>query len=217
MKDKDDYILYAVSLFVYAGALFIVLFAGVIFVRKQKDSKSGASIRILFFVSIVLLLVYFIFGAIANSLHFTAYAIPVKTVSSIQGSSGALFYLILLATLVLRLHITFKESTFRMSTRTIYLFSILLIVCVISAIVGTIAGQLQYSDSEETVNIGLLMGGVWYLVYWPLYFVGSTAAVWYFVGNLSKLTELRITSPRAVTVKADDIKLTSTQHRMVNV
>ena len=217
MGNKDEDILYAVSLFVYAVSLSIVLFASLIFIKKQKDSKSGASINILFCVSIVLLLIYLVFGVIANTLHFTPHAIPEKALISIQQATGGLFYLILLATLVLRLHITFKESTFGMTTRTIYLFSILLIICIIAAIVGIIGFQLQYSNFQETVNIGLWMSLAWLFVYWPLYFVGSTAAVWYFLGNLSKLTELRITSPRAVTLKADDVSLDSTQQRMVNV
>ena len=217
MGNKDEDILYAVSFFVYAASLSIVLFASLIFIKKQNDSKSGASINILFSVSIVLLLIHLIFGAIANSLHFTPHAIPERTLISIHYSTGILFYLILLATLVLRLHITFKESAFGMTTRTIYLFSILLIVCIIAAIVAIIGMQLQCSNFEETVNIGLWMSGASGIVYWTLYFVGSTAAVWYFVGNLSKLTELRITSPRAVTLKADDVSLDSTQQRMVNV
>ena len=222
MGNKDEDILYAVGLLVYAVALFIVLFVGLIFIRKQKDSKSSASINILFSVSIVLLLVYFTFGAIANTLYFTAYEIPVATAYSIQCSSGSLFYLILLATLVFRLHITFKESTFEMTTRSIYLFSILLIVCLISSISGIIAFQTHYSDSKEPMKIDdwkptrngwILLS----LLYWPLYFVGSAAAVWCFVGNLSKLAKLRINSPRAVTVKADNVSLDSTQQRMVNI
>ena len=217
MGNEDEDTLYAFNLFVNVVGIFIVLFVGLIFIKKQNDSKSGSSIVILFYVSFVLVLIYLIFGTTTKILYFSAQAIPYQTFMSIQRPFGLFFYLIPLLTLVLRLHITFKDSTFRMSTRTIYLFSILLIVCIIAAIVNAIGTGVLNSDSDQTVTIGEYMVSVFYLLYWLLYFVGSTAAVWYFVGNLSKLAKLRSTSLRDVTVKEDDIKLDSTQQRMVNL
>ena len=175
------------------------------------------SIKILFFISFVLVLFYVIFGSIANTLYFTAHAVSEKTLIFIHTILGSPFYLILLATLVLRLHITFKDSTFRMSTRTSYLFWSLSIICSIAAIAGIVGAQLQYSDSKQTVKIGIYLAIIWTLLYLPLYFIGSITAVWYFVGNLSKLAKLRATSQRDVTVKEDEISLDTTQQRMVNV
>ena len=217
MERKDEDILYAICLFVYSVAFIIALVVGLNFVKKQKDANSGSAIKMLFFVSLALMLFCQIFAVIATITYFTTHAIPEQTVTGIQGSAGSLFYLILLVTLVLRLHITFEESIYKMTTRTVYMFSILFIVCIIAVIIGSIGNQLRYSDSEQTEIIGRYMALVFYLVYWPLYFIGSIAAVRYFVSNLSKLAKLRANSLRDVTLKKEDISLDSTQQRMVNV
>ena len=217
MGNHEEDIFYAVSLFGCIVALFIVVFAGLVFIRKQNDSKSRALIKILFLISFVLVLFCLIFGVIENTIHFTTFPIHEQTFTFIHASLGAQFYVILLATLVFRLHITFKDSSLRMSTRTIYLFSILLIVCIIAAIVGIIGFQLQHSDFEQTVTIGRYLEIAYFLIYLPLYFIGSIAAVRYFVCNLSKLAKLRASSLRDVTVKEDEISLDTTQQRMVNV
>ena len=97
------------------------------------------------------------------------------------------------------------------------MFFILFIVCIIAIICGSIGRGLQYSDSEQTAAISEYMGLVFIFFYWPLYIIGSIAAVRYFVGNLQKLAKLRATSLRDVTVKEEDISLNSTQQQMVNV
>merc|ERR1739838_1159289 len=97
----------------------------------------------------------------------------------------ASFFLTLLGTLVMRLHITFKDSAMRMTRNTVNFFKILF---VIESILSILLG-IGFAMSETIMDIDysdlVFLPGT---LFWFFYLIGSVLAVRLFVLNLFELT-----------------------------
>lgn len=124
----------------------------------------------------------------------------------------------LLATLILRLHITFRDSMFKMSKNRIVIFAFIFIVLFISSIVHVVSVAVVYDGYE-----GIGWSERWILslsasfVSLLFYVIGSILAVTYFIGNLSKLAKMQSNSERVVSADAESISLNARQIKLLTL
>ena len=114
------------------------------------------------------------------------------------------FFISLLATLVLRLYITFQKSIFKMSKRKYSDFVVIFVILFISSVIATVL-----FDGDESTRSDLMMtlGIACFGTFWILFFIGSFLAVKYFVGNLNKLARARVDAMSAAGIDKDEIAL----------
>ena len=117
----------------------------------------------------------------------------------IQTESFGCFYQTLLATLIIRLYITFKGSAFGMSSILILVFSVIMVL-------GSV-GWIVFS--ALFVYTGLDHDKLYFLAYFCvfLYVVGGNLAVYFFVSNLMEIAKLRETTMRDPSIDEKDIEL----------
>ena len=174
-------------------ALFLQISIGcVAYYKFHRDSKlhRGFKIQRMFFISILLACASTVGGILENAIYWMerdsqsglSYQISYCT----QWMANTCFFLSLLFTLVLRLHITFGGSTFKMSQKTQVTFGIIFILLIISAISMDVAWALAFNDYGQ---IALPLGGLAFVLFVLLYTLGSFFAVMFFVNNLSKLAK----------------------------
>ena len=128
------------------------------------------------------------------------------------------FFVILLATLVTRLHVTFRGSTLEMTKNNMYLFGIIFLLLFILCIGIAVRVALEYYrsvsslyDMQSTTRIYL---GIPFLC---IFLIGSALSIRLFVINIFELTKLQCGSLRDLTVNADDISLNLRQQRTLHL
>jgi len=119
------------------------------------------------------------------------------------------FFISLLATLVLRLHITFSKSIFKMTRRKYSTFIFLFALLLVLAVMG-IAAFGRHETSDLWFHIGMMSFGLFFVSF----FIGSALAVIFFVGNLSKLAKARVDAMRRLHVADNEIALDEHQQRL---
>lgn len=126
-----------------------------------------------------------------------------------------LFFETLLATLVLRLHLTFSDSAYRMSQNIICVFIAIFIVLFVLIVLGVVSFIVLYRNTEYIEDH--ILGWFCFFSFLIVYFAGSFFAIRFFVNNLSKLAKLRVDSQRKVSLSADDISLNAHQRKWLNL
>lgn len=127
---------------------------------------------------------------------------------------GSLFLATLLATLVLRLHVTFGETVYKMTANTARLFVAIFTILFALTLVWLIAVILIFNDHE---NIGSILGFFAICSWLIVYVFGSFLAVRFFVNNLNKLAMSRVSMISSVTPSADAIQLNEQQQKLLNL
>lgn len=176
--------------------------------KMRSHPNTGRTINYMFFVSLLLaimgttsmFMIYFITNDVLD--RALVYTLSISSLS---------FMLSLMMTLVLRLHLTFKDSAYRMSSRTIQFFAFLCTAEVTLIILFCIGIYIAYSGSGPILILMSLGGFV------LLFLIGSFLAVRFFVRNLVQITKCRAGSQHALQTAAGDISLDSGQQRVLDV
>ena len=196
-----------------AVALSLQLMIGCFAIYKMNVHSMATvmQIKLLFVFSFLLAC----FHSICDSIEHV-YAISHGTTPDVlylcTVSSGALFYLSMLAHLVIRLHVTYGESVYRMTTRTICVFSTIFILLLLSVLCVVLAWIIILNYNEDTGWLMLNIAGLSFLVF---FIIGSVLAVRNFVGTLSKLAKSHGTFNG--NCNGDKIALNKVQQKMVNL
>ena len=125
------------------------------------------------------------------------------------------FWISIWSTLVLRLHLTFVDSVYRMTKYKYYLFLTIFILLLMTSSTGVIS-----FIPAETSDIFLQIGLVALASFFILFIIGSVLAVRYFVGNLNKLAKARVEAIRRSSITADEIQLdevTNSKHSKLEI
>ena len=132
------------------------------------------------------------------------------------------FYWTLLATLILRLHITFKHSAYRM-TRTMYIFHFI----ILSIWFLIIAFHPFLFLSTFRIDDGLAHDALpeWFLeiayglstTCVGLFLLGSFVALRFFVNNLWKIAAARTVSQTKLSVDSEEVELDAKQQRLIDL
>lgn len=122
-----------------------------------------------------------------------------------------LFYWSRLLTFIVRLYVTFKTSEYRMSNKTIIMFTLIMILNPLVGYLAYVAGTI-YGNVEFLVPIILCLLTSWFL----LYIIGSGLAVHIFISNLSKLAMARLESTRQIP-SPSNIRLSEQQQKLSNL
>ena len=192
-------------------ACIVMLIIGLLAFPKMRQSKGGATkIKALFVLS-------FCLGVLATSTFAIMYAFFMNDdyavngyVTMISAVFWASFFLTLLGTLVMRLHITFKGSALKMTRNTVYFFKILFVIESILSIVFTIG-------CAPGINLHRAIFSLSFGLFFIFYLIGSASAVRLFVANLSELTRLQSGSQRKVSDSPKDIALNAKQQRTLHL
>jgi len=166
--------------------LMIQLGIGILtFSKMHRARNTRSDLEYMFIAAFVLALIANISFALFNVLKWRG---PISIFTSFMPfvvfvCSNSMFFSSILATLVLRLHIVFKGSIFKVSKRTLSMFIAIGIVYFLSVSVA-VGGAVMWSNGNErglsAVVIALGIAIFWYLV-------GSALAVRVFARNMSKL------------------------------
>jgi len=124
-----------------------------------------------------------------------------------------LFFIILFATLCLRLHVVFKGTIYEMSRNTIHLFVVFFFVLGLSLILMTVDEVLMFSGHQIGAIIPLFSGSSFFIVY----IFGSFLSVRFFVKNLSELAKSKVPSQCDLTLSAEAVSLNSNQLKFINL
>ena len=196
--------------------LMIQLLIGIVaYYKMSHDPKTGRPLKFMFLLSFLLACITTIAFAVSNVLEWLSFpdhqfAIAVY----ISFGFDCLFLGTLLATLILRLHLTFSSSAYRMCRHTICLFVLVFVILLLLTICLVTSWILIYNDYEHIGNI----------LYWSSFFsfmfvyaFGSFFAVRFFVKNMSKLAQRQHDSQREVTLSAEAIALCEQQRKLLNL
>jgi len=216
-------------------AFMILLMIGALaFYKMQQHPDSGRTLKFMFLLSFLSATSWLICSIVGATLALTSDSnklLSVQTafikISYVSHPSIPfvvysqivllnLFTTTLLATLVLRLHVTFRETVYKMTANTVRLFVVIFIILFVSGLSWLIALILMFNDHENIDSIfGLLDVGSFFIVY----NLGSFLAVRFFVNNLNKLAVSRVNSQRDVTrtPSADAIQLNKHQQKLLNL
>ena len=200
---------YYTNLTVLAISLVILLVIGSLAVCRMRQNTKGVKreITICFILSTMLAVVTTAFSAM--SMYGFDELDPFLVVVPVLSLCG--FYISLLATLVLRLHVTFGASAYRMSGTLVRVFVVVFILLFITTMAGSMGLVLEHYGYASGQVI-FLFAGIAFLI---LYTFGSVLSVRFFAVTLSKLAESRATSMRDLNLSADDITLDKSQQNMI--
>lgn len=205
LYDASD-IIYALVCGLVLALTFLI---GTVALSKMRQgTKAGRGIRSIFLASFVLAAFH---PAMTLVLHLSHHDGILRVIPIFVVLFGFMFSL--LTTLVLRLHLTFKESAFRMSSRVIYIFAVIYIIEIALVIVNAVGIVLNAIDSVEANAIGFPMITASWLSFMLVWLVASFVAVRFFVTNIWKIAKLRIHSQRNL----ESISLDSAQHQLLHV
>merc|ERR1719189_736248 len=101
-----------------------------------------------------------------------------------------LFQCSVLLTFIVRLYVTFKPSTYRMSNKLIVMFVVIMTLMTLSWFAFCPVFVFTDIANSELSPIAIS--------FFFLYVIGCVLAVHFFVSNLSQLIESRVTTPRLV-------------------
>ena len=144
-------------------------------------------------------------------------AIPYQIANLVSMSFAIIFYLTLLATLVLRLYFIFRGSSFEMTRSTKRLFVAIFIVLIALLILIIPARVLQFNGHGDVDKFGRMIFTASALLGLSVYVFGSALAVCFFARNLSKLAESMDVPQRESPAKAEDVSLDAKQQRLLDL
>lgn len=122
--------------------------------------------------------------------------------------------LTLLGTLVMRLHVTFGHSAFKITIKTVYVF---ITIFVLEFLICILWGIGAIFDSNGDFDTGGTIREVSVILFSSLYIIGSAFAVSLFVVKLSKIARLQVASQGTLPVSPQDIELNTRQQQMLDV
>ena len=196
--------------------IIIQLYIGALAYRKIRwnESKISRELVFLFFLCVAFALLRagcnitsWIIQLSFNSLPFIAITM------ACAACSYGLFYLLQLCVLVLRLHLTFKGSSLKMSKHSLYFFAITFVILFVSNIAAAVALCFFYLNDK-----------LGWIIFWSvtipgifLYSCVCALAVRLFVNNLSVIAKMQNSSQRDVTPRAQDISLNNKQLKLLHL
>ena len=180
-------------------------------IKLQKSKSTGEEVKYLFIISFILaLLATITVGAINILLAEQDPQITVFVACDVIVWFFWLSYFItLLANLVARLHIAFKDSKFKMSRNNKCLFGIIFILLFLICIAFAVGILLQYyyhtfGDYSimdlKAVEYRIIMG----IPFFFIFFIGSAVSIRLFVGNVFELTTMQSVSSCDLDMNAKD-------------
>ena len=124
------------------------------------------------------------------------------------------FFLSLLCTVILKLHVTFKSSSYRMSLTMICLFAMIVLLFVILSLVFSIFVYLF--ECSQSIRFPVLCFPVFFsgLV---VYSLGCSLAVYAFVCRLLNLTKIQEISSRNLNVSPKNMQLKPQQQKLADL
>ena len=156
-------------------------------------------LKALFFSAFMCAFVPTISDVVGNVLDEFGNGYPMATNLVVCVAGPSYFFVILLGTLVFRLHIIFKDTTFRMSRAMYIVFSLILSAIFIGATVDVILLEIWIHLDTDSVNVELDLDLV-IITVCCLYVIGSVLAVALLLNNLSKLAQ-----EQASTIRSDNM------------
>lgn len=202
--DQDTSTMIAIDIAAHTVVLAMQIVVGMIALKKMTQRKNLN--KLLNFMFIFSLFCACTYTASEIIEHVFSDDIPLFIILFCEWMCFGFFFVSLLATLVFRLHITFKESTYRMSSALIIIFSVIMVAGSLGWIV--LSAVFVYKGMDHIISFSL----GFFLVL--LYILGSTLAVYFFVERLHKLAQDRETSVKDVhNVEQNDIRLDRMQQR----
>jgi len=196
-------------------ALIIQVMIGILtFHKMHHHGGSKRTLGFMFLLSLLFACAFttaWMFGEVFKLMshpgqHFIGYATIIF---------GCLFFATLLATLVVRLHVTFRLSIYEMTPKTTRLFVVLFAILIFLSLVWVSALILGSNGYEHIRWIFISVSSFSFLI---VYVVASFLAVRFFVKNLKALAISRVddASLRDVTVSAD-VSLNVHQQTLLNL
>ena len=182
----------------------MIQFAVVASAASKMQTSSGKPpvdwrLKALFFGAFMCAFVPTISDAVGNVLEESGNGYPAATNLVLMVLGSSYFFVILLGTLVFRLHIIFKDTTYRMSTTMYIVFSLILSVIFIGGTVGVILLEISMQLEAETENVksdlNLLIAS-----FFCLYLIGSVLSVALLLNNLSNLAKERASTIRSMNI-----------------
>ena len=196
--------------------MIVQLCIGALAYRKirRNESKISHELVFLFFLCVA-------FGLMDGSCHISSWIIEISSGSlpliAITMACGVWFYglfvFLLLFVLVLRLHLTFKGSSLKMSKHSLYFFAIMFVVLFVINILSSVGLYFFYLNDQIgwVIFLSATILGIF------LYSCVCALAVRLFVKNLSVIAKMQNSSQRDVSPKAEDISLNDKQLRLLNL
>ena len=128
------------------------------------------------------------------------------TILFFQYESFGCFFQILLATLIIRLYITFQGTVYRMSSILIFVFSVIMLLGSVGWLVFSALIIYTELDHDKLYFVAYSVAF--------LYVIGSVLAVYFFVSNLTEIAKLRERSTKDLNIEPKDIALDIHQQRL---
>ena len=176
------------------------------FIHFRKEPNIGWKLKLLFYISLscscVALTSFLLQHAVDSMMSNPEWTDNLKMVG---GCSFMVFMMTLLSTLVLRLHLTFQSSIYRMSKKTKSSFIAMFIMMTLMTFLFLILGSLgTYSRFAFMLILFFII----------LFLIGSAMAVGLFVNNLRLLINTRSSSKYNVDITVDAIQLDQNQQKL---
>lgn len=199
--EPPDMTMNVISLVIHSIALMVQIIIGITALSKISRVKGINK-------GLTALFIFNLFCGCSYTIStFIDIANASPTIEFIQWVCLGYFFQSLLWTLVFRLHTTFKQSTYRMSRRTMLIFIMIMFPGTIGWLIWP--ALLVYTDTNQWIVLSVV--GVLDI----LYFIGCVLAVIVFVGNISKLMKIGVTTPASPrNLSEKDIKLSIQQQRL---
>ena len=178
--DGDSPTLNIILLVGFSIVLLLQIVIGIIAFIKIARRDINKIISFLFVLSLFCALFY-------TATQYVKHTHMPITIHFFQSLSFGIFFLTLYATLIVRVHIIFKDSTYNMSWTLVIALSVIMVLCAV--------GWITYSILNVFTRVNrAAMFYFWYSI-GLLYVIGSALVVFFFVSNLIKLAETRQTTP----------------------
>ena len=199
------------------GIIIIVqLYIGALAYRKirRNESKISRELVFLFFLCVACGLLRAGCDVTGWIIQLSSNSLPLITIAWACGALfNNLFYLLLLFVLVLRLHLTFKGTSLRMSKHSIYFFAIMFVVLFLLSIVFAVG--VCFFKLNDQIGWILILSAIIPGAF--LYICVCALAVRFFVNDLSMIAKMQNRSQQDVTARAGDISLNGKQLKLLNL
>ena len=197
-------------------ASIVQLYIGALAYRKirRNESKISRELVVLFFLCVAFCLLRAGCDTTSWIIPLTFDSLPLMAITKACAvCCYGLFYVLLLFVLVLRLHLTFKGTSFEMSQHSLYSFAIMFVVLLVLIIVGTVGLCFFYLND----HIGWILFLSAAIPGTFLYCCVCALAVLLFVSNLSVIAKMQNSSQRDVSPRAEDLSLNDKQLKLLNL
>jgi len=198
-----------------AIALTFQLCLGVlVFHQIRHHSTAGQTLKFMFAVSWFSACSHATCNIAGNVLYFMSSPDQIYAIYA-EYAFFSLFMQVFLATLVLRLYVTFKSSMFKMGKQTICLFAVTFVILFILSMLVLIGWILVFNFGRD--DIGWTIANYSDIAFVILYVIASFFAVRFFVINLKKLAIMRVESQSKATASADAISFDEQQQKLLDL